>query len=160
MILFPYKSETLVLPHHYGEIMAKIRDNTRPLRVINAPTVSASKSSYLFNGWMGDREFKISKTINTPQNFLPLITGRFESTSMGCILFVKYRLFASTFLFLTFIAIICFLMALLFFIAYQKYFLGIVSIGFAVVNHVVAILNFNIQYKKSRNALMEILQND
>ena len=151
MEFLPFRSETIVLPYDAKEV------RNRLIKVIK-PVKSENQSSYyLFNGIFENDQFRISKIIRQPENFLPLISGKIEATSVGCIIFLKYRMFFSTNMFLGFWSVLTFLMTLLFIIGYSNYLYATVCLGFGVANYSIAIANFNIQIRQSKKLLNKVL---
>ena len=145
MEYLPFRSETLVLPYDASELQARLTKVIRPVR-----------NKYQQKTGEND-EFTISRIIKQPENFLPLITGKIEATSVGCILFLKYRMFFSTNLFLGFWSVVTFLMTLLFVMGYNNYLYATVCFGFGVVNYSIAVANFNIQVRQSKKLLNKVL---
>lgn len=117
---------------------------------MGAPAIDKKPGEYFFNGWIKNGRFRISKIIKIPQNFLPLISGRIEATSLGCILFVHYRLFDSTILFLSLWIGICLFIAIVFGFVLHKTAYSILALLFAFFNYFVAVKNFSLQLKRSK----------
>ena len=159
MEYLPFRSETLVLPYDASELQARLTKVIRPVRnkYQQKTGEDVDSSDHLFNGVFENDEFTISRIIKQPENFLPLITGKIEATSVGCILFLKYRMFFSTNLFLGFWSVVTFLMTLLFVIGYNNYLYATVCFGFGVVNYSIAVANFNIQVRQSKKLLNKVL---
>ncbi|MGK7394991.1 MAG: hypothetical protein ACNS62_10475 [Candidatus Cyclobacteriaceae bacterium M3_2C_046] len=159
MTFFPYKKETLVLPHEAGQLENLLVRYVKPARQMSSPPLGSGKSSEaIFNGCIAEGKFRISMIIKVPQNFLPLITGRIEATSRGCLVFLHYQLFYSTLLFIMMWSIICLMMALLFFLAYKIYLYGIIALIAGLINYGIALVNFNMYYKRSRLALLTLIR--
>ena len=157
MRLLPYFQETLVIPWSGADTHRKLRQATRPLEIgVDYP--DAVERKFLFNGWVKENRFRISRKIQHPENFLPLIVGRIEGTSTGSILFIRYRLFFGSALFLVFWSIISILLCLFFLIFYQKYIYSAVSLSLGIFNYVIATKNFHLQIRSSRRVLNEALK--
>ena len=159
MEYLPFRSETIVLPYDVAELKHRLKKVIRPVKNKYQQKTSegAGSSGFLFNGVFKNNEFTISKIINQPENFLPLITGKIEATSVGCIVFLKYRMFFSTNMFLGFWSAVTFLMTLLFIIGYNNYLYATVCFGFGVANYSIAIANFNVQLRQSKKLLDKVL---
>ncbi len=158
MEYLPFRSETIVLAHDAREVNSRLIKVIKPLESNGEQIPPQEKtSSYLFNGILKEDRFTISKIIKQPENFLPLISGRIEPTSAGCIIFLKYRMFFSTNLFLGFWSVVTFLMTLLFVIGYSNYLYATVCFGFGIANYSIAIANFNAQIKQSKRLLHKVL---
>ena len=159
MEYLPFRSETLVLPYDAAEVKGRLSKVIRPVKNKYQQKTSEGIESpdFLFNGVFEDDQFTISRIIKQPENFLPLISGKIESTSVGCIVFLKYRMFFSTNMFLGFWSVVTFLMTLLFVIGYNNYLYATVCLGFGVVNYSIAIANFNVQLRQSKKLLNQVL---
>ena len=156
MRLLPYFQETLVLPWSMEDTAMRLRALTRPLdKGYEYP--EEMERGFLFNGWVKKNQFSISRKINHPESCLPLIIGRIEGTSAGSILFVRYRLFASSAMFLIFWSIISLLFGLFFIFAHVNYLYSAVIFGLGILNYIIAVKNFHLQIRSSRKALNEAL---
>lgn len=158
MEYLPFRSETIVLPYDAAEVKKRLIEVIRPPQNKHRQAEEEiAPSKYLFNGIFENDQFTISQIIKQPENFLPLISGKVEATSVGCIIFLKYRMFFSTNMFLGFWSVITFFMTLLFVIGYNNYLYATVCLGFGVVNYSIAIANFNVQIRKSKKILDQVL---
>ena len=154
MTLIPYKSETLVLPFRAEQVVSTIRSVTQPISL----TPEKGNDQILFNGTVHPDLFRISRKIDYPQNYLPLITGKIEASSRGCIVFVKYNLFFSSFMFLSFWTLFTLLVGCFFVIHKKEYNYAAVAFGACLANYGVTILNFNKQINMSRRVLNQVLK--
>jgi hypothetical protein len=156
MRLLPFYQETLVLPFHQQETARRLRLATRPLEK-GIEYTETVEENFLFNGWVGNDRFRISRKVRHPENFLPLIIGQIEGTSNGSILFVRYRLFFSAAMFLIFWSVITLLLCLFFLLIHQQYIYGLMAGGLGILNYVIATKNFHLQIRSSRKALDKAL---
>lgn len=156
MYLLPYKRETVVLPFSTTEALLLIGHVTEPVSM----SPSKDDKKFLFNGMIYDKSFKISRKINYPQNFLPLIKGQVEETRLGSILFVEYELFFSSRMFLTVWSVLCILIALFFSIYPKEYMYAVIALLAGSLNYAVSWMNFNKQVKDSHAALCKALALD
>lgn len=157
MRLLPLYQETIVLPMDEQETAWRLEQVIRPL-VKYVEYSEEAEESFLFNGWIKGNRFRISRRIRHPENFLPIMVGRIEGTSVGSILFIQYRLFFSAAMFLIFWTIICLLMSLFLLIFPQEYIYAAVAFGLGVSNYVIATKNFYIQIRNSQKTLNEALK--
>lgn len=155
MIGLPLKRETIVLPFSGKEVEEKLWLYVLPVKGEMIPDVK--DDFFLFNGWVKRGRFKISRKIKTPQNFLPLIYGEIEETSRGCLLFIRYSLFFSSNFFLIFWSIVTLFLTFFFIFFYDILLYALVAFFIGVGNYLIALANFNIQVKKSRAILYDIL---
>lgn len=156
MILLPLKRETIVLPFSAEEVEKKLWFHIFPIKP--GETMPDKRDElFLLNGWIKDRKFKVSRKLRSPENFLPMMQGSIEETSRGSLLFIQYNLFFSSIFFLIFWSVITLFMTFFFIYFYGILLYGVISLLLGVGNYVVAVANFNIQARKSRAVLEEIL---
>lgn len=155
MTLIPHKQETLVLPITAERVINRLSRVTQPVGLI-APR--PENSSISFNGIISNSKFKISRKLHYPQNYLPVINGRVEGSSRGCILFLSYNLFFSSLMFFSFWTIMTVVIGVFFILWPQEYFYAALSFSAGVFNYLVTVLNFNKQVNLSRQALDEALK--
>lgn len=153
MTIIPRKRETLILPFPAHQVLGRLSVATQPALL----TEPKAGNGIRFIGQISHTHFKISRKINYPQNYLPLIKGNIEATSRGCIIFLKYKLFFSSLFFFLFWTIVTLIMGLAFLLYSQEYVYAAISFGSGIVNYVVTVLNFHKQVKISRKALDEVL---
>lgn len=156
MNLSPVRKETIVSPHHQSEVINQ-------LTLLTTPPVLSKKDetpSALFVGKILKDTFKISLRINSPDNFLPIIYGKVEQTSIGSIVFLKFKLFFSSLMFLIFWSSVCLLAgASLVFIAGETLY-GCLAFLIGLINYAVTLTNFNRKVRHSYQVLMEALKID
>ncbi|MEL7002792.1 MAG: hypothetical protein AAFN93_08675 [Bacteroidota bacterium] len=153
MHLFPYNQETVVLPFEAGEALRLIEKVTGPIsRVIT------KNNDFLFNGTFRDNTFTISRKVDYPQNYLPLIKGKVETTRHGSILFLEYELFFSSRMFLSLWTILSIMIAAFLVVFQNEYRYATVSLGAGIINYLVSLMNFKKQVKESRSVLFEALK--
>lgn len=156
MRLLPIVQETWVLPHPQEEISKKLWNVTRPVGQ-HALIPDVPEFDFLFNGWIKQDRFKISRVIQRGNNFLPIIYGKIESTSKGSIVFVRYQLFFATIVFLLFWTVVTLLLAVYFYVYEKLYVYSGISLAAGIVNYTVAVLNFKKQVGISSKLLQEVM---
>lgn len=154
MTLIPHKNETLVAPITALQVISRLSLVTQPASL----NISKAKPGTLFVGHISTSSFRISRKVNYPQNYLPMIKGRIEGSSRGCIIFIKYRLFFSSTLFFTFWTSMTILIGLFFTLFLKEYGYAVVAFASGIANYIVTLLNFNKQVRLSRAALDEALK--
>lgn len=153
-MLFPYRKETMVLPIPLDEALIHLSKVTRPV----SRSVKKGETQFLFNGSIDKDRFTISRRVDYPNNYIPLIKAFTGDSTRGCILFLEYRLFFSSFMFLVFWSIISVLLGLfLLFYAHEINY-AMVAWGAGILNYVVTLMNFKKQYIISRKLLLEALE--
>lgn len=156
MHLLPFYQETIVLPYEASETIWRLQKAIRPLEK-GVEYSEENEHKFLFNGWLKKGNFRISRRIEHPENFLPLMSGRIEGTSVGSILFVRYRLFSSVMIFLIFWSIISLLLSLFFLLAHQETLYAAIAVGLGIINYIIATKNFFLQVRSSQRALDKAL---
>ena len=152
-MFIPRKRETVVLPIKTDEVLIRLAAVTRAVSLLT----KKGETQYLFNGALSKGGFSISRLVDYPNNYIPLIKGRFEDSSRGCILFLRYDLFFSSMMFLVFWSALSILMSLfLFFMALENTY-ALISLGGGVANYMVTLLNFKKQVRQSRQLLFDAL---
>lgn len=149
MILTPARDETIVLPYDYQKVM---------LKIVQHLDVEGNIPYKAFNGWVKNDRFKISQKVKRPDNYIPLVTGKIESTSKGSILFLKYRLIYSTRMFLIFWSVLLILLTLFFGIQYKAYLYSTIALSLGIVNYLIVYFNFKKKVKISHELLLKVLQ--
>lgn len=154
MHLLPIERETWVLPYSQDEVFRKLWKVTKPvLPETQIPDVP--EHTFLFNGWVKQGRFKLSKKILRADNFLPIIYGEVENTSKGSIVFVRYQLFFATIVFLAFWSVVTVLFAVYFYIYEKLYLYSGISMAVGMANYLIAVLNFKKQVELSSKLLRE-----
>lgn len=158
MIWLLYFTETLVLPFEIKMVKSRLLEQVRFLETFKRPysSTAAAGIPYKFNGFFKENEFRIFKSLQAPQNFIPLVIGRIEPTSGGCILFITYTLFFSTRMFLIFWTLICIGFVLFFSLVHQNIFMAVVAFVLGLINYLIAVAGFKMHLKKTRRELHEI----
>jgi hypothetical protein len=154
--LRPHYSETIVLAYAVDEVIALFSKATELQR---KPILEdQSKDQVYFNGIISRDKFLISRKIRSPENFLPLIKGRVEPTSHGTILFLEYKLFFSTILFLGFWTLLTVIGGSLLFFLKLKPEMGLYLLCFGILQYLLCMFFFHRQVDKSRDMIYQLLQ--
>ncbi|HMQ01128.1 MAG TPA: hypothetical protein PKC24_15210 [Cyclobacteriaceae bacterium] len=150
----PAATETIVL----GISAEKAQTLLFKATLNNEIEVQDYTSRKYFIGEVGVKHFRISLKIEKPNNFIPIIKGHFESASNGSLLFLNYSLFQSTRVYLIFwscFALVCSIVA--FFVS-ENYGYSLIALFALGLIQWVAWGNFQIQLKKSRAKLLEVIK--
>lgn len=113
---------------------------------------------YKFNGVVKDNRFSISKRVNYPQHFLPLINGTFEDCGNYCQVNLTYRLFSGTVFIMIMASAICITTALLFALVNPHYYLGAGAVVAMILSYLVCIGNFSIHQRDSEKLLRDVFE--
>lgn len=156
MVGLPLKDETIVLTLTAEEVEEVLWFHTYPVKE-GALMPEKPEIEFLFNGWVRNNKFKLSRKVRSPENFLPIIHGRIEETSLGSLVFVQYSLFFSSNFFLVFWSVVTLLLTIFFIVFHDMVLYGAIAFGVGVSNYIIALANFNIQVKKSSQLLLKVL---
>ncbi|TRX50412.1 hypothetical protein FNH22_25560 [Fulvivirga sp. M361] len=152
-MIFPRKRETVVLPITTDEVLIKLARVTRAVSLLT----KKEGPQHLFNGTITNAQFTLSLRIDYPNNYIPLIKGRFEDSSRGCILFLSYDLFFSSLLFLVFWSVLSVLISLFLFFYAQESTYAFIALSGGLANYVVTLMNFKKQFFQSKQLLLDVL---
>jgi hypothetical protein len=153
MNLLPATSDTIVLGISAEKAISLLHQHTQ--------SGNEKKDSYHeihFIGEVGKDSFSISLKILKPNNFIPLINGRFESTSTGCLLFLNYSLFKSTGVYLIFWSTFTLIASLVALFLLNEVWYAAGAISALLLIQWIAWGNFNLQVKNSRDKLLALLK--
>ncbi|HNP06377.1 MAG TPA: hypothetical protein PKN99_02065 [Cyclobacteriaceae bacterium] len=153
MTFLPYHYETFVLTQPSLEAIQKIHKVTTTKVLLQ----NQEGAQYRFSGWVQENRFRISLKISKPNNYIPLVVGKIETTSSGCLVFVSYKLFPVTKMFLIFWSLFITLAGILASYQYQSLLYAVGSLLILVIIHWVTWSNFKIQLKLTRQTLLEVL---
>jgi hypothetical protein len=134
--LLPYEEFTLVSAHPAPVVLAKLAAALRP-----------SEGKPRFSGAITDHGFQLAVAVTQPTLYLPLLCGRVEATSTGCIIFARFSLFRSSQALFLFGGGLC-----LFFTGFQLWVrVNYWHAGFAallgLLFYGIGVANFNLQKK-------------
>lgn len=152
--LLPQSTETLVVAQEQSVVAGKLFRATAQTNRAKNPVYF---DDIFFTGIVNKDRFHISLKITRPNSFVPVIGGVIEPTSSGCIIFVKYKLFPATRMYLSFWLLFIFLFGL--FAAFHlKNFWGLL-VSFAIAGAILLICraNFSIQRSLASRALRRVL---
>lgn len=155
MYIFPTHSETIVSAFNRKEVLTKLNQVTQNVNYLDFE--GTNKKNHQFNGIVQEDSFRISLVIDKADSFLPLITGKIESTAAGCILFLSYRLFPGASFFLGFWSVIILAMSIFFFLGKSDPVYGLLCLGIGLVNYLFACLHFKRKIRKSQSLFYNLL---
>lgn len=155
MNFFPYKNEQIELPYSAVRAEALLYEKLADVLEKDEEIVRENKEE-LFTGMVKNGEFSISLVIKHPQSFIPMLTGRIDSTANGCVVHCTYHLFWSTKLFLSFWVGLTLAIALFFTIFKVNYFYAMVAAALCLGNYFIASSNFHLHYKRTHQTLLRV----
>jgi hypothetical protein len=148
----PFNNETLVVAKEWPEVLNRLSMATLSL---NSNEINTDA---VFYGWVKADRFRFSLKTRRPNSFIPLIIGTIEPTSTGCIIFLEYKFFPVTKMYLIFWSLFIMLSGVVIAHQYNKIYLGLLCVGLVFLINWIAWANFKLQKDLSRKALLKILQ--
>lgn len=148
-MLTPYFRETIVSPLRSEEVF----------RLLDREIASKkeNKLDRAFNGFCSMTEFRLSRKVSYPNNYLPLMNGVIEDSGKGSIINIRYKLFPSTQAFLIFWTSLSLFIGLFVFFGLDRHMYGSLAILAGIANYLVSLFNFRKQLQLSRSLLFSIL---
>ncbi|MFC2124939.1 hypothetical protein ACFLU5_09025 [Bacteroidota bacterium] len=144
-------SETLVLEEACAMAIERIENNTRQKRD------DIEEGDRIFRGIVNESGFKISLDIREHVNFLPLVSGRSEDTSSGCLLFLNFQMLWGSLVMVEFWSIIAILFTLFFMFIHNEPLYGWIALILGAGNYIITLLSFNRMVKRTRSQILEVL---
>jgi hypothetical protein len=149
---FPFNNETLVVAREWPDVLDRLANATMSL---NSNQIN---NTAVFYGWIKADRFRFSLKTRRPNSFIPLIIGTIEPTSTGCILFLEYRFFPVTRMYLIFWSLFIIMAGVVTAHQYREFYLGLLSVALVCLINWIAWANFKLQKDLSRKVLLKILQ--
>lgn len=150
--LLPSFEETVVLPRNIQDPYQRLAASTS-----NKPFLQPDEEILLFAGWVRPDRFRISLRTRRPNYFLPLVIGRLEESSSGCILLLRYVLFPTTRILIQLWTVLVMLSSAMAGYSYHKPVLGLMGLVALVLVYLVAWANFRIQLRLTREAIQRVV---
>jgi hypothetical protein len=149
--LLPEVSETLVVALERDEVLRRLSEVTanRLAEVGRTPKVLA--------GWVQDDRFQLIIRQRRLNSFMPMVEGKIDPTSSGCLIFFRYRLMPMTRMYLVLWTIIAVLSGVFLTIYYNNIFIGLASLGIIALIHGIAWGNFRIHQRPLREIIFKVL---
>lgn len=151
--LLPSKVESYQTSHSLEEVSDRLAYVTTDKLLLQ----NQEADRFLFTGWVKSDHFRISLKIKRPNSFLPIARGLVEPSSGGCMVLVRYELFPSTKMFLTFWCMFALLVGLYVTFQYKQWIYAASTLLFLIVILWVAWSNFKIQLTETRDTLTKVL---
>lgn len=153
--VLPQSSETLVVAMDGTEVRNRLLKATAPKAATRSEIIR--NPATVFTGYVMEDRFRLSLKITRPNSFLPLIVGTIDPTSTGCLLFLNYKLFPSTRMYLTFWVLFSVLFGIFLTYHYKNIFTGLLFVFITAAILFISWANFKIQLKFTRQALQKVL---
>ena len=149
--MFPQVTETWVSAQGRDEMVMALK---RVTVSVDATVVVEKK---YFTGWIENDRFRLSLYTHRPTPFIPIMHGMVESTSGGCVLFVRYSMVPATRIFLLFWTLFILAAGAIMYWQHvaRAYLVWIfIILGFI---HLIAFANFFLHVKHCRETLRKVL---
>ena len=153
--ILPNSSRTIVTILELSEVYDRLRSATTKQALTQN---SISKRKIAFVGTIQPDRFTISLKVTRPNNFLPVVRGRLESTHSGCLIFMKLGLFPSTRTYLIFWLLFVLVAGLIISRQYESPLLLAAPLLLDLIILWIAWTNFNMQLRFTMRALDEVLE--
>ncbi|WP_143962915.1 hypothetical protein [Litoribacter populi] len=150
----PVHTEILVSSLSRTEVVKRLDLMTREVNYLDYEEYSHKQK---FNGRVKPDSFHLSLKMDRADTFLPLITGKIESTNQGSILFISYTLFPGAIFFLYFWLAIAMIMGMYFTFLEDNLLFGTVSLLIGLANMAFAWHHFNRKVKTSQQIFHKML---
>lgn len=148
----PFGNETLVSALSRTAFLHRLTEVTKGDQMEGLPEIRP-----LFNGRVDPEGFCISQAIDKGDSFLPLLVGRVEETPIGCIVFVRYKLFPTTRFFLWFWTSMLLSFSLYFFLVAQQTLQGVFCLILLGLNYTLAVFFFHWRLAPCKKLFKEVL---
>ena len=150
--ILPQETETLIVSHDWDVVLQRLED---------ASTFSATaglKGTALLTGWVKEDRFQLMLRQRRPNGFMPIVEGRIDPTSTGCLLFLDYKLMPMTRMYLVLWSSIVFLSGIFLSFYYHTILSVMAAVGIIMFMHAIAWANFKIHRKPLHEVIFRILE--
>ncbi|HZB13743.1 MAG TPA: hypothetical protein VE467_11965 [Chryseolinea sp.] len=149
--LLPQKNETLIVAHDWDVVLERLSEVTADQ--LNYEGKPPKKLA----GWIKDDRFQLLIRQRRPNSFAPVVEGKIDPTSAGCLIYLQYRLMPMTRMYLVLWTILAFISGIFLAIYYGNFMVGLASIGTIALIHGIAWGNFNIHWKPLHDVIFKVL---
>lgn len=150
--LLPQETETLIVSHDWDVVLQRLE---------NASTFDAlagGKGLAPLTGWVKEDRFQLMLRQRRPNGFMPMVEGRIDPTSTGCLLFLNYKLMPMTRMYLVLWISIVFISGILLSVYYDNIFIGLAAAGIIAFMNLIAWANFKIHRKPLHEVIFRLLE--
>ena len=149
--LLPQKKETLIVPHDWDVVLQRL------LEVTTDEVNYAGRTPKILAGWIKDDRFQLLIRQRRMNSFMPVVEGKIDPTSTGCLIFLQYRLMPATRMYLILWTIITLASGIFLGFYYLNMLPGLASIGIIALIHAIAWANFRIHWRPLHDIIFEVL---
>jgi hypothetical protein len=148
--LLPHTTETLIVVHDWDVVIERLSD-------VTVSQVTERISAKTLAGWVKDDRFQLMIRQRRPNSFMPVVEGRIDPISNGCLIFLHYRLMPMTRMYLILWTIIAFLSGVFLSLYYGNFLLLLAAVAIIGLIHSIAWANFKIHHKPLHDVIFKIL---
>lgn len=154
--LLPEKNITLVLPYASQKVEDAILKKTLSADITIPQRIEDPNEGFWFRGDIEEKKFVLSIKNDSFHSYTPMIKGSIESTSNGSIVFLQYKLFKTTKLFMLIWSALTLFLTLLFSFGIPETHLALTCIALLIANHIVATVSFQKQVKITQSKFNQL----
>jgi hypothetical protein len=148
--VLPHSTETLIVVHDWDVVIDRLSD-------VTVSQVAERISGKPLAGWVKDDKFQLMIRQRRPNGFMPIVEGRIDPISNGCLIFLQYRLMPMTRMYLVLWTTIAFLSGIFFTYYYNNLLAFVAAIAIIGLMHGIAWANFKIHHKPLHDMIFKIL---
>jgi hypothetical protein len=149
--LLPQKKETMIVAHDWDVVLQRL------MEVTTDQANYAGRTPKKLAGWIKDDRFQLLMRQRRMNSFMPVVEGKIDPTSTGCLIFLHYRLMPATRMYLILWTIITFVSGIFLTIYYVNMLLGLASVAIIALIHWIAWANFRIHWRPLHDVIFEVL---
>jgi len=149
--LLPQKKETLIVAHDWDVVLQRL------LEVTTDEVNYAGRTPKVLAGWIKDDRFQLLIRQRRMNSFMPVVDGKIDPTSTGCLIFLQYRLMPATRMYLILWTIITLASGIFLAIYYLNILPGLASVGIIALIHAIAWANFRIHWRPLHDIIFKVL---
>ena len=149
--LLPQESETLIVSHDWDLVLQRL-EQASTFNVMEGERVP------VLTGWVKEDRFQLMLRQRRPNAFMPIVEGRIDPTSTGCLLFLDYKLMPMTRMYLILWSIIVVISGVLLSFYYRNLLVGLASAGIIALINAIAWANFKIHRKPLHEVIFKLLE--
>ena len=149
--LLPNANETLIVVHDWDEVLQRLG------KITTSERLSKQQPEKILAGWIKDDRFQLLIRQRRPNSFMPMVEGRIDPTSTGCLIFLQYRLMPVTRMYLVLWTIIASVSGIFLAIYYNNVLLTPAAIGIIFLVYIIAWGNFRLHQKPLHDVIFNVL---
>lgn len=149
--LLPQASETLVVVHDWDVVLQRLSDIT------TSQLGDGRHSPKVLAGWIKEDRFQLIIRQRRLNSFMPMVEGKIDPTSTGCLIFLQYKLMPMTRMYLVLWSAIALLSGAFLAVYYKNFLISIGAVGVIALIYAIAWANFKIHYKPLHEIIFKAL---